>query len=188
MPRYPVVSLVLATLLAACGGTRAAAPVMGGETQTPVRVLGGAGERGGQLNTVSNYRGVADRIGVPIDRAWAAMPAVYSELGIDFKTLDHTQRVIGNDALRARRQLGKLPLSRYFSCGGDGGRDNADSYDVTMSVRTQLVPDGAAGTTVATAVQATARSRLFSSAEVACTSTQRLEDSIAKLLQEKAGA
>lgn len=57
-----------------------------------------------------------------------------------------------------------------------------------MAVHPQFVPDSAgAGTAVATTVHATARSLLFNSGDVACASTQRLEDQIARTLQAKRG-
>ena len=182
------VSFAAALTAAACGGASRAPAVPEVQTENTVRVLSGAGERGGQLVTTSSYRGVADAVDVPVDSAWGLLPAVYTELGVDFTTLDQTNRVIGNDALRAPQRLGKVPLSRYVSCGTDNGRDNADSYVVTMAVRTQLLPGSGSQTTVASAVTATARSLLFNSGDVACASTQRLEDEIAKRLKARVGA
>lgn len=186
--RHSALCLTLALAAAACGGSRAAVDT-GGDTQSTVRVLSGAGERSGVLTTTSSYRGLVDALEVRADSAWRLMPAVYTELGIDFTTLDQSRRLIGNDALRVRQRLGRVPLSRYVACGTDNGRDKADSYVVTMAVRTQLAPDSAgSGTTVATTVQATARSLLFNSGDVACASTQRLEDQIAKTLRAKVGS
>ncbi len=184
--RHPALCLTLiAALSSACGGSRAPV-VTGGDRQNTVRVSNDVGAGGTQLTTTSDYRGLVDALDVPVDSAWQAMPAVYTELGIDFNTLDQTRRVIGNDALRLRQRLGTLPLSRYVACGGDNGRENADSYVVTMAVRTQLVPDRVtSGTTVVTTVQATARSLLFNSGDVECASTQRLEDRISTLLRER---
>jgi ribulose 1,5-bisphosphate carboxylase large subunit-like protein len=183
----PALCLAFATVLtAACGGARA--PVVDDGGQSTVRVSNDVGAGRTQLITTSNYRGLVDELPLAVDSVWALMPAVYTELGIDFTTLDQKNRVIGNDALHARQRLGKMPLSRYVSCGTDNGRDNADSYAVTMAVRTQLVAGSGSGTTVATTLHATARSLLFNSGDVACASTQRLEDQIAKLLKEKAGA
>ena len=185
MPRrQPALCLTLA-LAAACASSRASVDP-GGDTQSTVRVASGAGERGGMLTTTSSYRGLVDALDAPVDSLWPLMPAVYTEVGLDFTTVDQTRRVIGNDALRARQRLGRVPLSRYLSCGQENGRENADSYVVTMAVHTQLVPDSArSGTTVATTVHATARSRLFNSGDVACASTQRLEDQIAQTLRAK---
>jgi hypothetical protein len=87
-----------------------------------------------------------------------------------------------------RQRIGKEPLSRFVSCGNENGRENADSYDVTMRVSTQVVPADSASSRVVTAVTATARSRLFSSGDVACSSTQRLEGRIAEAVKSKAGA
>ena len=183
-PAVPA-TLALTLLLAACGGGRSRM-VTAGENQTPVRVVSGAGNRTSQLNVVSTSRALVDRLAVSPDSAWRVLPAVYADLGVDYQTLDQARRVISHDALALRRQLGRVPLSRYVACGTANGRDNADSFAVTMSVRTQVVPDSA-GTAVVSVVSATARSLLFDSGDVACSSTQRLEDQIAKLVKEKTG-
>ena len=185
-PRVALCLSFAAVLTAACGGART--PVVTGDDQSTVRVSNDVGAGRTQLTTTSNYRGLVDELPVGVDSVWAVLPEVYTAVGIDFTTLDQTNRVIGNDALRLRQRLGKMPLSRYVSCGVDNGRDNADSYAVTMAVRTHLVPGSTSGTTVATTVHATARSILFNSGDVACSSTQRLEDEISRLVKEKVGA
>lgn len=186
IPPAAPAAIGVALLLGACGGSRARVP-SGGEAQSTMRVASGSGERAGQLTIVASDRPLVDRLAVPADSAWGVLPAVYADLGIDYKTLDQTRRVIANDALAVRRQLGRVPLSRYVSCGTANGRDNADSFAVTLSVRTQVVADSAAGTAVVSTVSATARSLLFDTGDVACSSTQRLEEQIAKLAKEKTG-
>ena len=189
--RHRRAALRLTTIVAltsACGGARAPA-VADSQSQSTVRVGNHVGGQQAQMITTSNYRGLVDVLAAPPDSVWRLLPAVYGELGIDYSTLDQTGRVIGNDALRLRNRLGKVPLSRYVACGTDNGRENADSYAVTMSVRTWVLPDSAsAGTTVATSVHATARSLLFNSGDVACSSTQRLEAQISELVKARAGA
>ena len=185
LPRAVPATLGLSLLLAACGGGRPRI-VTAGESQAPVRVVSGPGSRTSQLNVVSTTRALVDRLAVSADSAWRVLPAVYADLGIDYQTLDQARRVIAHDALAVRRQLGRVPLSRYVACGTANGRDNADSFAVTMAVRTQIVPDSA-GTSVVSVVTASARSLLFDSGDVACSSTQRLEDQIAKLVKEKTG-
>ena len=183
LPAFAATAAAL-LLVAGCGGSRSPVPAAG-DAQTTVRLGGGAAERAGQLSIVTSERPLVDRLGVSADSAWRVLPAVYAELGIDYRTLDQARRVIANDALAARRQLGRVPLSRYVSCGVADGRDNADSFAVTLSVRTQVVADSAAGTAVVSTLGATARSLLFGTGDVPCSSTQRLEDEIARLLKTK---
>lgn len=111
-------------LAAACGGSRASVDP-GGETQSTVRVASGAGERGGVLTTTSSYRGLVDALDAPVDSLWPLMPAVYTEVGLDFTTLDQARRVTATTRC-ARQWLGRVPLSRYLSCGQENGRENAD--------------------------------------------------------------
>jgi hypothetical protein len=186
-PRRAVLRPLALLLVTACASGRSAAPT-GGESQNTVRVVNGAGAGSATLTTTSSYQALVDALPASADRVWALMPAVYQELGIDFTTVDQATRVIGNDELKLRQRIGREPLSRFVSCGSENGRENADSYEVTMRVRTQVVPADSASSRVVTAVSATARSRLFSSGDVACSSTQRLESRIAEVTKEKAGA
>ena len=180
--RSPLPLLALAAV-AACGAPRSPVVSTGDATST-IRVAGGGGS-GTMLSTVASPTGLVDSYDAPLDAVWAALPAVYTELGIDFTTLDQTRRVIGNNELRVRQQLGKVPLSRYVACGAENGRDNADSYAVTLSVNTQVVPGEGGATRAVSVVQGTARSLLFSNGDVACASTQRLESRIADLLRAR---
>lgn len=186
-PRRAVLRPLALMLAAACASGRAAVPP-GGESQSTVRVVNGAGVGTATLTTTSSYQALVDALPAPADRVWALMPAVYQEIGIDFTTVDQAERVIGNEALRLRQRIGREPLSRFVSCGSENGRENADSYEVTMRIRSQVVPADSASSRVVTAVSATARSRLFNSGDVACASTQRLESRIAEAAREKAGA
>ena len=177
---------LLATLLpltaAACAG-RSAAPAPP-EAATPATtttyIVGSGGSMG--ITTTHDGRGAVKTIDAPIERAWAALPAAYAAVGVDYTTLDKRQWVIGNDALKVRRRLGGVALTRFLNCGGTDGNPNAATYEVTLSVFTRLVPAGTGETTVSTSVQGTARSLSFNTGAVNCASTRGLEDRIAGAL------
>jgi hypothetical protein len=178
-----LLALLSLALTTACGAKRVPMPESDNLPST-VRIISPGTET--RLTTVAAPTGLADTFEAPVELVWDAMPAVYGALGIDFTTLDQKNRVIGNPELRVRHRLGKVPLSRYVACGGNGSQDNADSYEVKLTITTQLTPAvGQTGTTVATVVQATARSLLFNSGDVSCASTQQLEHRITEVLRER---
>lgn len=118
---------------------------------------------------------------VALEQAWAALPAVYELLEIPVSTVDPATKLLGNQALQARTRLGKVPLSRYLSCGQNSvtGTPNADSYAMTIRVLTQLQPGPDGGTRVSTLVDAYGRAQAFNNGDVTCGSTGVLEQQIA---------
>jgi hypothetical protein len=110
---------------------------------------------------------------------------VYQALEIPVTTLLSDQRLVANEAFKVRRRLHGQPLSRYLDCGASMGQQNADTYAVTMSIRTQLAGDPTGGTTVLTLVQATAVAPAFSNTPVSCASNGALEQLITNMLAER---
>jgi hypothetical protein len=76
-------------LVAACAaGRTTVAP--GGESQSTVRVVNGAGAGSATLTTTSSYQALVDALPASADSVWALMPQVYQELGVDFTTVDQS--------------------------------------------------------------------------------------------------
>ena len=121
---------------------------------------------------------------VPLDSAWAALPAAYAALGLtDAAVIDQAARQFGAGPTTLPRRLNDTPLSRFVNCGSTRFMPNADSYAVRLQVSTQLVAEGTAVTSVQTLVEGTARPREMSGNPVQCTSTGELERRIAQQLQ-----
>jgi len=126
-------------------------------------------------------------VAAPVDSAWKAAIKVYNELGIQVTTLITESRTIGNQALKIRRVLNGVPLSRYLNCGaGSGVGPNADYYNVEMSIMTYLVPNTHAATDVQTRIDAKATPLSVGSNPVVCVTTGVLERRIVKMIQERA--
>jgi hypothetical protein len=123
----------------------------------------------------------------PVDRAWGIIEGVYADLGITAGVRNNEERRIGNEAIKVRRRLGSMSLSRMLDCGGTPGAPNADTYEVTLYVMTRLLPDAEGRTVVASTVTATARSTNFGR-DVACTSLGTLEQRIVDRLRERLAA
>jgi hypothetical protein len=127
------------------------------------------------------------KVTVPLSvaMAWKALPDIYKALGIPIAVLDSVQHQIGNTGLRARGRLGGVPMQRYFDCGSTQGGPNAETYELHISVLTD-VDDTAEGTVVTTAVQAAGKPITFSGDYSRCSSTGSIETKIAGELKKLA--
>jgi hypothetical protein len=176
----PLAVSLIVTLAACAGG---ATPGSGPGTQrttTRVETADGAEE----VETFRDRRAVVTLINAPLDSAWIALPAAYQAIGIaDAGVLNASQRMFGRPNLRIVRRLGSQPLSKVIDCGASYAGD-ADSYDVTLSVVTQLEPAGN-GTRVRTWVDASGRQMASSSTRVTCGTQGFVEREIVRTLNAR---
>ena len=154
---------------------------------TPVQVVtsaSGAAATGGSSIGISSFNitnsdaAIPTTIEAPIDQVWPVMKSVFDSLAIPVTTLNPSTHVIGNAAFRARRRLGKTPMIQLIDCGNFQGGPSAETYDISFTITTQLVPLDARSTTLATLVQAQATPPSFSSSSVKCGSYGKLENMI----------
>ncbi|HEX6308603.1 MAG TPA: hypothetical protein VFZ69_10475 [Longimicrobiales bacterium] len=165
-------SIVIAT--ACASGSAPSAARTGGGT---VRVVGG-GEGGPQITTTAVGDARVGTVTRPRDQVWAALPDVYRSLGIEVAQRDSRTGVIGNAGFKARRRLGSVPISRYLDCGTAQGGRSADTYEVHLSVLTEVRPATPGNTTVSTMIEATARPVSFAGDPVRCVTNGELENRI----------
>jgi len=163
--------LLLAACAAGSGGT--------GVQQETVRVVDAGG--GVQMRTFHTAGWVTQDVAAPLDAVWSALPAVHDSLGIPVTARDESSRTIGNDGLNVRRRLGRVGLQRYLDCGSTQGGPNAETYEVHLSVRTQVLPAATGSSRVSSTVQAQARPVNFAGDWIRCTSKNTLEKAIAEL-------
>lgn len=123
---------------------------------------------------------------VDVDKAWAAVPTVYGELGIQPGVIDSKQHVYGNAGAKYRTKLGNQRMSKYFDCGATAGMSNADSYDMLIRVLTQIVPADGGLSKLRTQAEATAHANAVSGNPVRCSSTGALEARIAQMVSDQA--
>ena len=141
-----------------------------------------------EVRTTSDDRAVEATYATTTDKLWGVLPAVYDSLGIRLTTMNSAGRTLGVQNARMRRRLGGEAISRSLSCGtGITGEDNADSYDVFVTVMSAVEPRGGDRAVLRTWVQATARATGTASAPVRCGSTGWLERRIAQLAAERLG-
>jgi hypothetical protein len=123
---------------------------------------------------------------VSVDKAWATLPAVFGELGIDPGIIDSKQHVFGNAGAKYRLEIGRKRISRYFDCGATAGMSNSDTYDVLVRVITQVVPAEGGLSTLRTQAEASAHANAVSGQAVRCASTGELEARIASMVSQAA--
>lgn len=187
-----VVNLAVAAALAGCsssgGGSAPHTAARPPETTTQVSVQG-VGTIG--IKTVPYQDSYVGIVSYPMGRVWAAMPAAYDSVGLKLTTLDPASHTVGNSGINIRRVLGKTPLSKFIDCGKTQIDQNADTYDIHISMLTTVASDAAGATKVTTMLSAAAKPIAFSGDYVRCTSLGRLEVRLHEVMYaelERAGA
>lgn len=170
---------VLLVLVAACAG---GSPATYGPGTRPPAIYTTGGTTEVYLPTDRSV--VTDVIRGTPDAAWAALPTVYADLGIEVKDRSDADHVLGNPRFTVSRRLLGEPLSRFVECGSGLMGPFADTYRIDMLVRSGIEPAEGGGARVGTYVEARGRNpEGTSNTVVACASTQRLERMIAERLR-----
>jgi hypothetical protein len=141
-----------------------------------VRIVGAGG---GNLTLTSNAQAHVSRISAPIEKTWIAMPGAFEALSIPITSVDTLTHVVANEGFKLRRQLGSTPLSRFIDCGTTQIGENADSYDVHLTISVQLRPEEGGITRLETMFEAMAKPVSFSREYSRCSSRGVLEARIA---------
>ncbi len=176
-------AFVAGVAVALCGcATASSTPAANGAIQQ-VRVATPMGETNLAMSSETSPN--VAQLSAPIDRVWAQLPAAYDSLGIPVGMANSSSHVIGNNGLKIRHQLGKVYLSKYIDCGETQIGENADSYDVTLTIYTQLQAGTGGGTQVTTTVEAAARPAAFAQAYSRCASKGVLEGKLVELLKAR---
>jgi hypothetical protein len=127
----------------------------------------------------------SERLEVPRERVWTAVLQSYPELGLTVSAIDSEAGLVGVLDQRVRTIDGRS-VANYFNCGGDFG-NNASSFDVFVTVRTQISAQGANGTLMRTDAVAHAKS-LTHRTEVNCLSKGNLERKIADEIRKRSAS
>lgn len=176
-------ALVAALSIAALSACSSNPPIGGAPAPETVRVSGPGG--GGSVTLTSGATAGLSIVAGSVAKVWHLLPSVYDSVGLPVASLDSTRLVIANGDTKLRRQLGGVPLSRYLDCGATQIGANADSYDVVLTVQTQIQPNEGGATSVRTLVTAVAKSVAFTQAYFSCSSTGKLESRLAEVLRAK---
>ena len=171
------IAVLMCTTLGAC----ASGAVAGGSpSMETVRVASGNAAMTTTMHPTINANGGI--VAFPMDRTWAAVRFAYDSLEIPVASMDPANHIVGNSDMKLRRRLGAVGLSQYIDCGRLQGAPGAETYDIRMSVLTQVVPATATTTSVLTTVEARGKPITMSGEFTLCTSTGVLERRIVDLV------
>ncbi len=138
-----------------------------------------------QMNTLNLDHDVKLFVTGTVDEAWAVLPGVYQELGIPLSVNDNLRKTLGNTGWRVRRTIARVPAQRYVECGSSGSLENAETYQLNLSIVTTILPNQNGGSIVSTAISGTGKNIITSSsAEVRCSSKGDLEIRIRDMVQK----
>jgi len=174
--------LLCCALLAACSPNNAApdvsvAPVSG-------RVVTSAGSGVVDLSRSSAIVGVSTAVNASPDSVFAALRAVYKELGVTTPLLDPARRVAGNEFLKARRRFAGAPMQGYFDCGMNMSQPNAETYDLEIGIVSVVTPSAGGNSTVTTTLTAAGSDPTFGKdRQVRCASSGELEKRIVTMVR-----
>lgn len=186
----PIPVSALTVLVAACAGGgsgSAAAPAPSGAAAPAAANyrVATSGNSQLQVNTMNLDVDVKLFVTGTVDEAWAALPGVYQELGIPLSVNDNVRKSLGNTGWRVRRSIGRVPAQRYLDCGSSGTLENAETYQLNLSIVTTILPNANGGSVVSTALSGVGKNMVTSSsAEVRCASKGDLEIRIRDMVQK----
>ena len=172
--------LLALAALSACASSTVQTSARESET---VRI---AGKQGGQLRITSNAQASITRIALPMGKVWHALPAAFATLGIPITAVDTGTHTISNGGLKIRRVLGSAPLGRYIDCGSTQIGENADTYDVHLTLVSQVEEDAPSGLALLrTTFESMARPIAFSREYSRCSSRGELERRLAAAVMDQ---
>ncbi len=162
---------VAAGLMMGCGGTPMA-------QQIPI-------ERNRRLSQNLDTLGVEGSLSAPVARVWAALPAVFAELGLEINFRDLSPKRTGTCYQQVHGRLGREMLSTYVDCGDSRSVPNADRFEIALTVLTTVVPASDQTTRIYTFVLGAGNDGTSSTGRVWCYSRGAIETRIRKLLEER---
>jgi hypothetical protein len=119
-----------------------------------------------------------------IPEVWGVLPEVFAELGIQPTLVDEASRQMGNNGFGGSTIEGRR-LSTFLDCGSGPWGRNADTYEVQIVMRIDLLATPEGGTTARTTVDAYAEPRSVSATGVRCRSLGTLERRVGELIGER---
>lgn len=189
--RYAPLAMLFATAACAAGSggaDPAPVPAVAATVQTEriVTSSGGGGVAVTSANLDNNIRLVSTG---SVAQVWSVLPSVYQDLGIPLTVQDNNRKVIGNEGWRTRRSVGRVPMQRYLDCGRSGTIENAETYQINMTIVTTVTANPGGGSVIGTIISAVGRNPITSSTQdVRCSSTGDLEIRIRDMVQQRVAA
>ena len=177
---YPTVTMRITALSLVLVAGCASAPATADPSAPRIQEVRADGIGGSlKINAVTDASALPLNVGA--EEAFQVLPLVYDSLSIPKTWLEPKQFMISSQGFKIRSRMGRTALSRYIDCGSTQIGNNADSYDVYMTVTTRLVANGKEASTLATTVEASAKPLSFNQEYGRCSSRGELERRIGEL-------
>lgn len=170
-------------VLASCSTSNV---VESGPAPETVRVIGGSTGAIAMGVTATPASARSTSLSAAPGQVWRALPAAFQSLSIPVSQADSASLVVGNAGFSVRRRLGSVPLVRLIDCGSTQGGPSAETYDVRLTVTSQVRASDA-GSSLATTVEAMGKPVAFSGEYIRCSSTGVLEARIADAVKAGLG-
>ena len=117
-------------------------------------------------------------------KVWAALPGVYSELGVLITIADSAGQYLGAVRVTTRRPVGGLRLSMILECGTGNYGPIAERYTVQLTLLSGVHAIDATHSTIETRVAGSASPNGLSTT-VKCGSNGALEEKLVAILREQ---
>ena len=174
--------IVPLVLLAAC-----AAPVP--STQAPSAVSDRVTLSSAMGSQVSGEVNVTDEsyaqpVAAAPSRVFAALPSVFTSLGLSVTAIDSTNRVVKGEVLRNRRAFGGKTMAQLLDCGSTPAGPTAARYAINLTITSRVLPVAESASDVATVVQAVAVPTTTSGSNVRCRPNTGFAEVIARQLTQ----
>lgn len=163
----------------------ASSPGLGGRTETTESVHGATTGVFAKLSTIVEADPVVTPLAASPEGAWAQVAPAYTEIGIPLTIVAGDSRLAGNQGWTLRRAVGGVALRNYLRCGDDGTGPNADTYQISMNVATQIQKEADGTSSAATVMDATASPMSIGSNILRCSSTGELEKRINETIAKR---
>lgn len=172
--------LPLALAVVSCGGP----PSVRRPADTPASVTHTG--TGTEVRVQADVEALDQILDAPPAQVWAAVQAVYGDVGIDVTERDPAARSLGNPRILVGGRFLDRPMAHFLNCGQGATGLHANVWRVEMSVRSVVSPSGEGKAKLGTLVEAIARNMEgTSNNRVPCTSYHRLEAEILSRVKER---
>jgi hypothetical protein len=158
-------------------------------TATPTTTRISLGSSGGvDIRGSSEQVAITSDLPISSDSALGLLRAAYADLQLGAARVDVAARTVTVSAAKIRRRLGGVALTRYLDCGAKYNIPNAETYDVQVTVTSQVTAVGEGRSRLSTNVQAAASDPFQpASNQVVCTTLSTLEARISDGVRQRAG-
>ena len=164
--------LLLAVCGCASGGGGTAA--QGSDAGVKQRPIFTSAETGTILGEAP--RAAVSMLDAPPATVWLAVKKVYADLDIPVTVENPAARQLGNQNFIKSRKMGGDAMTAWVDCGSGMTGAKASTYRMSMSLLTDVIPDGKGGTKLQTTFIPMGQDiEQGSSDRIACASTGRFE-------------